>query len=911
MQNELHCSYGCEAKGMSSSYKMSIEIGRFRPQAFIVICFAILLFAVPAAKVVAQGGTPNFADEYVAGGMTRAASLDWMPDGRVLMAGLQGQVYLVNPSTESQTLYLTVPSVDSANEHGLLDILVDNNFASTGYFYVYYSQAPTSQLHIDRFTFTGNGANDVNSRTVIWTNPGANANVFGRNHIGGSLNIGPDNKFYLSIGDALDSATAQQMTNVFGKILRINKDGSVPTDNPFYSASNPNNIDEIWALGVRNPYRASFDLLTGRYFFGDVGGNQAEQAYEEINIGQRGANYGWANCEGPLGQPKNGPSCPAGTKAPIFSYAHNPGAGCCENAAVTGGSIVRGAQIPTQMQNAYVYADFAAQTARYLTFDGAGNVNGDFPLKDVRFPVWIGQGPDGHIYYIQFNYTNYGELRRLRHTGTANQPPTITSVTASPVSGITPLQVSFNGIATDPENDAISYYWSFGDGSSSTSRSATHTYSAPGLYSATLRVTAGGQSATSSPVQITAGQAPAVAINSPANGSTFIAGQTISLSGSATDDGPLTNNSYVWNVLFVHGNHQHPELNNAVGQSINFEVGDSGHDFSGDTSYLIQLTVTDQLGLPTTRSVEIEPAKIGLQVSASPGVATVVVDDITRSVPFTLETVTNFNHSVSAPGLGCSNNLATVFDSWSDGGAASHNVRAGTVGGSLFATYTQPLTPIDDDLSCTDTPIAQITAPAHGAQTSNAVAQIGIKVAAKDAIANAGYSVRDKSNGQYWNADSASYQASEYFNFAGVIPSRVTLFETVRDFTGAGANGGDYEVRAWAVDVEGKQSAGPRIEFSVARRDTDNDGMADSFEIANGFNPNDPDDASLDADGDGLSNLEESQIPGLDPNNADTDGDSISDGVEVDNQLNPLEPGDCPNWLCHKTPGWRWSVESE
>ncbi|MFK8020929.1 MAG: Ig-like domain-containing protein, partial [Pseudomonadales bacterium] len=428
-------------------------------------------------------------------------------------------------------------------------------------------------------------------------------------------------------------------------------------------------------------------------------------------------------------------------------------------------------------------------------------------------------------------------------------------------------------------------------------------------YSATLRVTAGGQTATSSPIQITAGQAPVVTINSPANGSTFIAGQTIRLTGSATDDGPLNNNSYVWNVRFAHGNHEHPEVNNAVGRSLDFHVGDTGHDFSGDTSYVIQLTVTDQLGLSTTRSVEIEPTKIGLQVSASPGVATVVVDDITRSVPFTLDTVANFNHSVRAIALGCNNNLATVFESWSDGGSASHNVRAGTVGGSLFATYTRPLTPIDDDLGCTDTPIAQITAPVHGSQTSNAVVEIGIKVAAVDSIANAGYSIRDKSNGQYWNADSESYQSSEYFNFAGVIPSRMTLFESSRNFTGAGINGGNYEVRAWAVDVNGKQSVGPRIEFSVARRDTDNDGMADSFETANGFNPNDPADANLDADGDGLTNLQESQIPGLDPNNPDTDGDSVSDGVEVKNQLNPLEPGDCPNWLCHKTPGWRWSLE--
>lgn len=877
------------------------------------LCCAALLASCIAGLAFAQDLAQDFADEFVVGGLSRATSLDWLPNGNALIVGLRGQVYLANPANGTVSLYLTVPSVDSTGEFGLLDIAVDNDFASTGYFYVYYSQAPSSRLHIDRYRFTGNAANDSNSRTVIWTNPGPTPSELGRNHIGGSLNISPDNKFYLSIGDVLNSSTSQQMNNVFGKILRINKNGTAPTSNPFYDASNSGNVDEIWALGVRNPFRASFDMPTGRYIFGDVGGNEADRAYEEINIGKIGANYGWPMCEGPLSAPKNGPSCPSGIEGPILSYAHDPDDGpCCQNAAVTGGEVVRGSALPSQMQNAYVYADFAKATSRYLTFDSHGRVNSDYRLKDALSPVWIGQAPDGHIYYIRFKHGDNGQLRRLRYLAGSNRPPVISSVTASKTSGNTPLTVNFGANASDPEGDSISYLWRFGDGATSTQRSPSHTYSSQGEYSAILRVTAAGQSVSAPAILITAGSAPVAFINSPIDGSSFVAGQTIELRGSATDDGPLSDSSYVWNVLFAHGNHQHPALNNAVGRNITYRIDDSGHDFSGDTSYVIELTVVDQLGLRNTRRVEIEPRKVAFQISASPGIETVVVDGITRTLPASLDTVQNFLHDISAPAQGCFNGQAIVFDSWSDGGNFSHTIKVPGSAGSLTASYATPNAPLTSALGCTGAPIPLITTPLHGSEeeASTNGPLIGISITAGQTLSRAAYTLRDMTSGLYWNAFQRRYQQTEQFNYIGDVPSGVRRYESQIRFIGADPSGGTYQVRGWARDSAGAENFGPRIEFHLSSQDSDNDGMSDVFENAHGFDPNNPDDALGDADGDGLSNFEEAAIDGLNPHSSDTDGDSLDDGFELENQLDPLVPNECPNWLCHRTPGWIWSKGS-
>lgn len=173
----------------------------------------------------------------------------------------------------------------------------------------------------------------------------------------------------------------------------MNPDGTVPTDKKFYDGAGPN-YDAIWALGLRNPYRAYYDAPTGCLIIGDVGGNDYSTAIEEVDIGARGANYGWPDVEAPNGNPAY--------TAPAYYYAHNG-----RDAAITGGFVYHGTQFPSSYQGVYFFADYTQNWIRYLTFDANGTVTGahnfepmdgtvDGPYGDI---VYMTQGPEGALYY--------------------------------------------------------------------------------------------------------------------------------------------------------------------------------------------------------------------------------------------------------------------------------------------------------------------------------------------------------------------------------------------------------------------------------------------------------------------------------------------------------------------------------
>ncbi|NNE74239.1 MAG: PKD domain-containing protein, partial [Acidimicrobiales bacterium] len=647
--------------------------------------------ALPSAHAQA-----DFVDEPVISNMAVTTSMDWLPDGRALIGSKWGKITLADPANGSASDYFTL-DVDSAGERGLLDILVHPNFSQNNYFYAYYSAPNTTRLTIERFTFTGNGGADSGSGVVLWQNPGPTHAQFGQYHIGGSLNIGPDDKFYLTVGDGYDGNNGQDLTTVFGKVLRINQNGSVPASNPFHDAGGPN-IDEIWAYGLRNPFRASFDDVTERFFIGDVGGNVANEAYEEVNIGLAGKNYGWALCQGPLGPGNIGPDCPSNVdiEPPIHFYAHDPGGACCQNASITGGEIIRSTALPNEMWGAYVYGDYAQRELRYLTFNPDGSVASDQQLIDLdpQQPVWIDVGPDGHIYYLDFVYGgNNSELRRVRYTGTPNQPPTIGTASASPTSGGAPLTVTFSGAAADPDDDPITYSWDFGDGSSSANPNATHTYAAAGTYTARLTATANGDSVFSDPITIQAGSAPVVTITSPLPTDIFDAGDTLDLSATATDDGPQNELTYRWDVLQVHDDHTHPRTGNngLSGASTTYAIATDGHDYTGDTSILAIVTVTDGDGLSTVAEVEIEPNRRAIGVESSdPAVSTVRVDGINQSLPFTIDTVTGFEHEIEALDQPCGAPNPRQWAGWSTGAAQVFDYTVPASDETLTADYSTP-----------------------------------------------------------------------------------------------------------------------------------------------------------------------------------------------------------------------------
>ncbi len=652
--------------------------------AMVLAAAALLGGSSPTAAAPSFGPT-DVVDEFVAGGSwSTSASADFLPDGRLLVATTNGTIYLANPTNGSSGQHLLVPDVLASGEAGLLDIVVAPDFATTRYFYVYVVDRPTRRLRVDRFTFSESGPATLASRVQVWTSPGPPMGADDY-HVGGSLNFGPDGMLYLSTGDNLVGASSQSLANVFGKVLRFRRDGTVPTDNPFYDGTGPN-IDEIWALGIRNGFRSWFDPTTGDYWLGDVGGNNDSTAYEEVNLIVRGGNYGWPACEGPIGQPKVGVDCPAGTVAPVYAYPHdNP-----RGQAVVGGEVYRGSRFPSSFRGTYVYADYAAGGFYWLERNGTSVTSGLLATPSLAqgAPVWLGVSPvDGHLYWVNYGSRN-GQLRRLRYTGAVANPPTITTSTASPTTGAAPLTVQFTGAATDSDGDPITYRWDFGDGTSASTPSSQHVYAANGQYSAQLTVTANGDVRTAAPITISVGTAPVATITSPPSPTTFRAGDTIVVAGEAADPdaGPVDPSRLAWLVEFVHNDHRHP-VSTGTGASITIPVpSDSGHSWEGATGYQVTLTATDGDGLVGQDLLDLVPLKTLVPISADVAVP-VTIDGITTPLPTGLDTAVGAQHDVSVPAEVCLDGLTRTFNTWSSGAPRLHTLTAVENNPPLQASY--------------------------------------------------------------------------------------------------------------------------------------------------------------------------------------------------------------------------------
>ena len=622
----------------------------------------------------------SFINERLIVGLNEPTAMAFAPDGRMLIIGRRGTVWVVQPGATQvdPTPMLQLTTVTAADERGLLGIALDPAFETNGYMYLFYTNSVSLQNRVSRFTVAGNSA-DPGSEQVLWDNPVQSAMW----HQGGTIAFGPDGMLYISVGDNLDRPSVQSLSSYNGKILRIAPDGSIPSDNPFVDGAGPNK-DEIWALGLRNPFRFSFDLPTGRMFIGDVG----EGTTEEIDLGVKGGNYGWPICEGTCAT--------AGMINPIHSYQHN-----IQDAAVVGGFVYRGSQFPAEYQGSYFYADYSRNWIRRLTLDSAGTtVTADLPFepadgsRDGPYgdPVDLTEGPDGALYYVDlgpFATPNTGAIRRIRNVN-ANQPPTAVAA-ASPESGLAPLDVAFSSAGSiDPEGSPLSYRWDFGDGTSSTQANPSHRYTRNGRYTVRLTVSDGVNERLASPLAITVGIAPTVTVLTPSNGASFHAGDVISYSGQATDSagGPLTGASLSWTIVFHHMTHIHPGPLGATGSSGSFTVPDTGHILDGDTSYEIVLTATDSDGLQTSSSVTIHPQPVDLRFASAPAGLRVSVDGTDYTTPFKLNTTVGFHHNVVAVSPQILNGVRYAFDSWSDGATRARTITAPETTGFYTATYT-------------------------------------------------------------------------------------------------------------------------------------------------------------------------------------------------------------------------------
>ncbi|MBK6994431.1 MAG: PQQ-dependent sugar dehydrogenase [Lewinellaceae bacterium] len=283
-------------------------------------------------------------------------------DSRLFVVERDGVIWVLDSLGNRLDTFLNIdPRVNSGqNEQGLLGLAFHPNYAENGYFFVNYTKNNGGDTRVARFSVKSNNPNeaDPNSELTILEQDQPNWN-----HNGGCVKFGPDGYLYIGLGDgggANDPQNySQNKKNFLGKILRIDVNNSnasqpyvVPSDNPF--VGNADYFPEIWSLGWRNPWRFSFDRLTGDMWIGDVGQNLWEEVdFEPANT--PGLNYGWRCYEGTHNFNTTGCQPYNSYAAPFFDYSHSGGNGC----SVTGGFIYRGSKFP-DLYGCYLFSDYCS-----------------------------------------------------------------------------------------------------------------------------------------------------------------------------------------------------------------------------------------------------------------------------------------------------------------------------------------------------------------------------------------------------------------------------------------------------------------------------------------------------------------------------------------------------------------------
>ncbi len=353
-----------------------------------------------------QPGTVDLVAAYPGLGLS-PLDLAAIPDGSGRLVSIDkigfALSFLDSPQAGSVSTYFDISSSvqPSGGETGLLGIAFDPNFAQNGHLYVFYSGSGRSVLA--RLT-SQNGAVSPSSLLELLSIPKQN-----NFHNGGKLAFGPDGYLYLAVGDDGVPTKAQDLGNLHGKILRLSNSGAPAPGNPF--ASTPGARPEIWAYGLRNPWRFSFDSQTGDLWAGDVG----ETEREEIDRILPGRNYGWPAFEGSLPfDPLVGLDY-ANTEPPVFEYDHSVGQ------AIIGGFVYRGNLLPS-LNGAYLFADAVVGRLWALTFDGQGQPNSTLLASGLPFPVCVVPDTAGEP---RIGCLVGASVLGLEENGSGGQPPQV------------------------------------------------------------------------------------------------------------------------------------------------------------------------------------------------------------------------------------------------------------------------------------------------------------------------------------------------------------------------------------------------------------------------------------------------------------------------------------------------------
>jgi glucose/arabinose dehydrogenase len=657
---------------------LKTRISRWRRAAAILATGALAgslsLVALPG-PVLAATVPAGFTDALVASGLTWPTGIAVANDGRVFATEQSGALRVIKNGALLPTPFikLTVKGQGgAANEEGLVGIALDPAFDTNGFLYVYYTVPSSGNVashnRVSRFTANGDVVTS-GSEKVLLEVPGPSSGA----HNGGAIHFGIDGKLYVAIGDHSNSANGQSMTTIKGKLLRINADGTIPNSNPFFNTATGQNR-AIWALGLRNPYRFGVQPGTGKILINDVGNG----SWEEINLGISGANYGWNLSEGPTTDPR--------FVSPLMAYPHQSSNGPFSGCAIVGGAFYNPTtvQFPSAYVGKYFFADYCDGWMRVL--DPATGTSSSFATNAVQ-PVDIQTGNDGALYYLD---RFAGSVRRITYASNSTAPSITNHPSNATVAEGQPASFSVSAEGTQP----LTYRWQRDGVDIPAATAATYTLASTALSDsgATFRavVTNGTGTATSNPATLTVitDIAPTVAITSPAEGTTYSAGDTINYAGTATDpeDPSIPASSFTWRIDFHHDTHFHPFLDDTSGTSGSV-VTPTLTETSPNVWYRIHLTVRDSAGLTSSTYRDVLPNTVDLEFETSPPGLQVRLDGPPLATLASIEAVVGVQRTIGVVSPQTMNGQTYVFSAWAHGGAATQTIQTPAVNTTYTATY--------------------------------------------------------------------------------------------------------------------------------------------------------------------------------------------------------------------------------